>query len=631
MLRRTKPNRASSLRRIRTSFAAAVLAVVTLLMVGLAVKPAEAATSPVVVSFTFDNQWANQMTAAQILHSAGMPGTFYVISGWIGSAGFLSMSDLQTLVSYGDEIGGKTVDNTDLPTVSDAEAQRELCLGRNVLLGDGFNVTDFAYPFADLNSTDETLVKQCGFNSGRGVGNTVSFGPGGCQSPDCPWAESIPPPDPYQIRTPADTESNTTVANMENDVTGAMNHGGGWVVFSFHQICATPTAGCDPTYSWSPTRFQQFVTWLKGQASKGVSVKTVAQVIGGPTQPPVAAQMTPPAPVGTNALVNPTLTAADSVTPTNPRCWKPTGFGTNSPSYRWSATGGHGGGGMETITMSGYSSGDAKLIQPFDLGQCAPSVVVGDTERLSAYYQSTVPVFFTVYQRNASGTWSYLTQSPTFASASGWTQASWQTQIPSGVTAISFGLTIAANGTLSTSDYSMVDIGSGPPPPAPVGQNALVNPLLQTPDGSGANPYCWAQSGFGTNTPTWSWSPTGGQTGGQETITMTSWTDGDAKLTQPFDSGNCAPTVVSGDKYSISLYYKSTVPVFITIYTRTTSGTWGYWTQSASFPASSDWTQATFTTADIPAGVNGLSFGMTIAGTGTLSTSNYSLVDTGTH
>ena len=116
------------------------LLVATLLMLGLAVRPAEAATSPVVVSFTFDNQWANQMTAAQILHSAGMPGTFYVISGWIGSAGFLSMSDLQTLVSYGDEIGGKTVDNTDLPTVSDAEAQREICLGRDVLPGDGITI-----------------------------------------------------------------------------------------------------------------------------------------------------------------------------------------------------------------------------------------------------------------------------------------------------------------------------------------------------------------------------------------------------------------------------------------------------------------------------------------------------------
>src|SRR6266536_3847633 len=59
----------------------AVLLVATLLfMVGLAATPAQAATSPVVVSLTFDNEWANQMTAAQAMHAAGMPGTFYVIS-----------------------------------------------------------------------------------------------------------------------------------------------------------------------------------------------------------------------------------------------------------------------------------------------------------------------------------------------------------------------------------------------------------------------------------------------------------------------------------------------------------------------------------------------------------------------
>lgn len=614
-------------KRIGRSCAVAVAAVGALTIGGLQAVPAEAATSPTVVSLTFDNEWANQMTAAQDLHAAGMAGTWYVISGWIGTNNFLSLSQLQTMASWGDEIGGKTVDNTDLTTTSAAEGQRETCLGRDVLMNDGFTVTDFAYPFADVNSTAESEVQSCGMNSGRNVGNINSLESGGCKFPNCPYAETIPPADPYNFNTPDAITTKTSVANVENEISQAENNGGGWLVYTFHTICVQGTASCDPVYSWTPSQFLALVTWLKTQPS--VSVKTVNQVIGGPVQPQVAAQMVPPAPVGTNALVNPTLTATDPFSAGNPQCWKLTGYGTNSPKGLWSTSGGFGGGGMYTVTMSNLSSGDAKLVQPFDLGQCAPSVVVGDSEQLSAYYQSTVPVFFTVYQRNASGTWSYLTQSPTFAPQSGWTQANWLTQIPAGVTAISFGLTIASNGTLSTSDYSMVDIGSGPPAPAPVGQNALVNSLLQTPDGTGTNPYCWAQGGYGTNTPVWSWSPTGGQTGGEETINMTSWTSGDAKLMVPLDSGNCAPTVVPGFQYAISLYYQSTVPVFITLYTRTTSGTWGYWTQTASFPASSGWTQATFTTADIPAGVNGLSFGMTLASVGTLSTSNYSLVDTG--
>ena len=620
-------------RLITTPRAIAALFAATAMVGGVMLaSPASAAPAATVVSFTFDNQWETQMTAAADLHSHGMAGTFYIISGWIGSSGFMSMADLNTLVADGDEIGGKAVDNSDLPTLSNAEAEREICQGRDVLLNDGFKVTDFAYPFADLNAEDETLVRQCGFNSGRGVGNLNSLDPGGCRFPDCPYAETIPPADPYQIKTPDDAEQTTTLADMEGDVTQARQHGGGWLTFSFHQLCDKTASGCDPVYSFSPELFNQLLTWLQGQKSGGVSVKTVQQVIGGAQQPAVTAPAAPPAPAGTNALVNPSLTTADSVTPTNPQCWKQDGFGTNTPTFTWSKTGGEDGGGQETIAMSNWTSGDAKLATTFDLGQCAPTTVAGDSYSLNAYYKSTVPVFFTVYSRDANGIWSYWTQSPTFAPASGWTLATWLSPtVPATVTAISYGMTISSNGTLSTSAYSLLDHGAGFPAPAPVGTNALKNPLLETADGSGTNPACWMQAGDGTNSPTFAWSPTGGQGGGgMETIQMASVTSGDAKLVTPFDGGNCAPSVTVGHKYTLSVYYQSTVPVFITVYSRDANGNWGYLTQSPTFPASSGWTQATWTSADIPAGVTGLSFGMTIDSVGSLSTSDYSLVDTGT-
>jgi peptidoglycan/xylan/chitin deacetylase (PgdA/CDA1 family) len=618
------------LSRSKAARAVAVIAATAAVTSALAVVPASAATSPVVVSFTFDNNWESQMTAAADLQAAGMAGTFYVISGWIGLPGFMSMSDVSTLAADGDEIGGKTVNNADLPTLSSAEAERQICLSRDVLLNDGFQVSDFAYPFADLNATDETLVQECGYNSGRGVGNINSLDPGGCRFPDCPYAENIPPADPYQINTPDDAESNTTLANMEGDVTDALNNGGGWLAFSFHQICDTTTAGCDPTYSWSPELFQEFVTWLQGEEADGVSVKTVQQVIGGSVQPAVTAPSAPAAPVGQQALVNPTLTTADPNNAANPDCFQQASYGANTPSFSWSSTGGDGGGGEETISMTGLSSGDAKLISTEDLGQCAPTATAGDSYKISVEYQSTVPVFFTLYGRAADGTWKYWTQSPTYAPSSGWTQATWTTpQVPSTITALSYGMTIPSNGTLSTSDYSMVDIGSGVPAAAPVGVNALQNPLLETPDGSGVNPECWQSAGYGDNSPTFTWSPTGGQAGGEETIDMASVTSGDAKLIVPFDNGNCAPTVTAGDAYTVSFYYQSTVPVFITLYSRNANGTWGYWTQSPYFPAASGWTQVTWTTPDVPTDVNGASFGVTIDSPGTLSTSNYSFVNTG--
>ncbi len=449
--------RSLSAGRIRRPRAVAALCAVALLASALPAAHASSATSPTVVSITFDNNWANQMTAAADLTAHGMAGTFYVISGWIGLPGFMSMSDLDALAAAGDEIGGKTVSNPDLPTLPDAEAGREICQGRDVLLADGFGVSDFAYPFADLNAQDEMLARQCGFNSARGVGNVSSLEPGGCTFPNCPYAESIPPADPYRIRTPDDARSATTVSELEGTVAAALGNGGGWLAFSFHQICDTSAPGCDPTYSFSPTLFNEFLNWLQGQAASGVQVKTVQQVIGGSVQPPI-----PPAP-GTSALVNPTLQTADPLAPANPECWSREGYGSNAPSFSWSPAGGEAGG-METITMSGLSSGDAKLVTTFDLGQCSPAAVTGDSYRLSVYYQASVPVYFTVYGRSSSGTWSYWTQSPAFGSSDGWTLATWLTPpVPATAAALSFGMTIDSDGTLSTSSYSLVDNGAGAP------------------------------------------------------------------------------------------------------------------------------------------------------------------------
>src|SRR5450631_2198723 len=620
---------ATSIAKLDAALTAALAAAAARVALPKPVVPAK--TAPTVVSFTFDNQWASQMTAATALKAHGMAGTFYTIAGWIGQPGFMTLANLNTLAANGDEIGGKTVNNADLPTKSDAEAQREICQGRNVLLADGFKVSNFAYPFADLNATDETLAKACGFNSARGVGDVASADVGACAFPDCPYAETIPPADPYNIATPDDAEQTTTLAQMEKTVTNAESHGGGLLALSFHQICATTTAGCDPVYSWSPTLFNNFLTWLQGQELlKGVQVKTIAQVIGGTQQPAVTAPTVPAAAAGTNALVNPALTTADSVTPTNPQCWWPDTYGLNAnvPTFTWSPTGGAAGGGQETITMPAGGTGAAMLINTLDLGQCAPTAVTGDSYQVSDNYKSTVPVYFTVYQRAANGTWSWLTQSPTFPASATWAPATWLSPpVASTVTAVSIGMTLASPGTLSTSNYSLSST-VGVPAAAGIGVNALHNPLLQIADGTGTNPACWLGTGYGTNSPTYTWNPTGGQTGGKETINMTSVTSGDAELITPFDNGNCAPTVTAGGVYTTSVYYESSVPVFLTLYSRNAAtGVWGYWTQSQPLPAATRWTLATFTTPVVPSTVNGASFGMTIATVGTLSTSNYSLTE----
>ena len=56
---------------------------------------------------------------------------------------------------------------------------------------------------------------------------------------------------------------------------------------------------------------------------------------------------------------------------------------------------------------------------------------------------------------------------PLFA-ASSWTQANWTTPaVPSGATGLSFGLNLAAAGSLTTDDYALSDEGTAPPPARP--------------------------------------------------------------------------------------------------------------------------------------------------------------------
>jgi hypothetical protein len=92
------------------------------------------------------------------------------------------------------------------------------------------------------------------------------------------------------------------------------------------------------------------------------------------------------------------------------------------------------------------------------------------------------------------------------------------------------------------------------------------------------------------------------------------------------DQGHCTPTVVPGNTYTVSVQYESTAVSQFALYYRTTSGTWAYWTSSPWFAASSTWATATFTTPAVPAGVNGVSFGLALIANGTLTTDDYSFV-----
>ena len=254
----------------------------------LVAAPTHAATNTV-VSLTFDDGSASQYSTLSLLSAHGMNGTYYINSALVGSSSYyMTWSQLHDIYNAGNEIGGHTLHHVNLTTLSTAAATTEVCDDRTNLINNGFSpVTSFAYPYAASNTSVEQIVQSCGYSSGRTVGNINSI----TVCTDCPYAETIPPRDPYYLRTPEPAISTTTLSDLETYVTNAETHGGGWLILVFHGICDN---SCTSTNSLSPSIFTAFLDWLQPRSANGTVVQTVGQVMNGPAPPP-GPDTTPPA------------------------------------------------------------------------------------------------------------------------------------------------------------------------------------------------------------------------------------------------------------------------------------------------------------------------------------------------
>ncbi|MFI7543100.1 polysaccharide deacetylase family protein [Actinoplanes sp. NPDC049599] len=169
-------------------------------------------------------------------------------------------------------------------------------------------------------------------------------------------------------------------------------------------------------------------------------------------------------------------------------------------------------------------------------------------------------------------------------------------------------------------------------PPAPDG-NLVRNYSLESAT-SNKTPVCFQLGGFGTNTFSWA-RVTDAHTGTYaQQVTVTAHTSGDRKLVTKQDTGDvCSVPAAAGRTYKISSWYRGSWPaasqVRITLYHRNAAGAWIYWTSAPVLPAAGGWAKTpVYTTPALPAGSTALSFGVAIAGVGTLVVDDYSVQDT---
>lgn len=399
-----------------------------------------------IVSFTLDDGLVSQNTGADILAQHGMRGTFYIVSGSVGTPGYLTHADLRRIADAGHEIGGHTVNHPDLTTTRPNEVRRQICQDRANLTRWGYQVTSFAFPYNTHTASTEAVARDCGYNSARALGDVYS--PTECVN--CDPGETMPPRKPFAIRAPGTLNMSTTLADLQKRVLRAEEAGGGWVPLVMHQTCDY----CGDL-AISPSVLDSFAGWLAQRESRGTAVRTVDQVVGGPVQPVVDA---PPAETP-NTLANASLELSGSSV--QPRGWAPGGWGRNEPV--WTRTrDAHSGEWATRLDIANHVDGDAKLMPELDLGAAAPAARPGRTYTVSTWYKATAPTELALYYRNRTGAWKYWASSPNFAPADQWQRAAWTSPpAPPDATGLSFGLALFSNGSVTTDDYA---VEPGPAP-----------------------------------------------------------------------------------------------------------------------------------------------------------------------
>jgi len=230
------------------------------------------------VSLTFDNDLVSQYTLGyqQALQPHGVNATFYVNSGTVGRSTTLSWTQLSTLGTAGNEIGGKTVDGTNLTTLTTSQQISEICNDRQNIISHGITPFTFAYPAGAFNTTIESEVQNCGYGNARTAG---SLSPTGST-----YAETLPPKTWLALRVYA-PGGQVTLANLEALVTGAAANGG-WVPIVVSKVCSQTLdpsnySTCTASSGWIDLGdLNTFLGWVQnagqsGGAPAGTTFKTM--------------------------------------------------------------------------------------------------------------------------------------------------------------------------------------------------------------------------------------------------------------------------------------------------------------------------------------------------------------------
>ncbi len=135
-------------------------------------------SDPVVL--TFDDSYSDHFdTIFPLLQKYGFTGTFFVITGRVGTPGYLTWDQIARMQAAGMEIGAHTVHHPFLSKLSPLHALVEIAGSRVDILTHLGKLPDFfAYPYNDRSALTENLARLVGFRAALAVSPHTKDVPG---------------------------------------------------------------------------------------------------------------------------------------------------------------------------------------------------------------------------------------------------------------------------------------------------------------------------------------------------------------------------------------------------------------------------------------------------------------------
>jgi len=137
-------------------------------LVGYLERESELPDKPVIISF--DDGWEDQfINALPRLEEYHYNATFFVITNFVDTPGFLSWPQLRRILAAGMEIGSHTRSHPRLDKINNPGTLWDQIFTSKQILESKLNaaVDEFAYPFGAYNAASASIVRSAGYRAAR--------------------------------------------------------------------------------------------------------------------------------------------------------------------------------------------------------------------------------------------------------------------------------------------------------------------------------------------------------------------------------------------------------------------------------------------------------------------------------